>query len=178
MTGDSDQGSRQNTAAEADSWLGKVVVAGQQFPLSEPPPLVSQRLRGIPAHRRSSRQPVPELVSRPLTSAASPATVRGTRYAPHRRQTVYSADGFDVVLDVEVTEGAGVTLRGQVIPSTETLPVFQATAVTPNGRHTSILGDRFGGFELFDVPPDSAQLELTNDLVVLVVPLGPLLSRR
>jgi hypothetical protein len=102
--------------------------------------------------------------------------VRGVGGATHRCQTVCTAEGFDVLLDIELAEGVAA-IRGQVIPSTETLPVFQVTAVSPIGRHTSLRGDRFGGFELLAVPLDSSRLELTNDLVVLVVPLGALLSR-
>lgn len=162
---------------EQPQWLGRVVRAGRRFPQSEPPPLVSQRLRRIPARNRQPGPEPTELLLRPSLLPGRPSATRGTPggRAP-RRQSVFAAEGFEVVLDVQILEGGDRTLRGQVIPSEDTPPVFQVAVVTPTRRLISILGDRFGGFEVHGVPADSIRVELTNDLVVLVIPLDETVS--
>jgi hypothetical protein len=163
------------------TWALRLRELGQAMPLMAPPPLVSQRLRLIPERMRHGDRVVPRIAAQIARDSRSERSVVGMRAIPAesltRFQLAYRADGFDVVIDVAREGEETVTLRGQVLPDCETLPVFEATAHGPFGTISSILGDELGGFTLRSVPRTTAQLELTNDVVVIVVPTEVWLGR-
>jgi hypothetical protein len=103
--------------------------------------------------------------------------VRGPASVGERIQLVFHTEDAEVVLDVTPEGPPGddsgavptVTVRGQVLPSRPTPPVFEATAQGPSGTLSTILGDDLGCFELAGVPIDTEHLVLTNDELVIEI---------
>ena len=164
----------------------EAVLAGRRAPLTAPPPLVSQRLRRIPATVRD-HAPHPQRceVETVLDSrTADPLSgVRGaaaelTRYQILVRTTSADAPEVEVVLDVAPEGSDRVHVRGQVITTPPMPPVFEVAAYGPYGSMRNLLGDELGNFELSSVPRTTARLELTNDVLTIELPAGAWLDDR
>jgi len=145
------------------------------LPLVAPPPLVSQRLRRMYAARLTHPRPVVQLLAVLEVDSRQPDSLVSVR-APVDRdsgrvQLAYRAGATSIVVDIMPAQGGTVTLRGQVLAAGDTLPSFQVTAQGPSGSVTSISGDDLGGFVLEEVPDDSELLLLTNDELLIEVPI-------
>ena len=91
------------------------------------------------------------------------AGVRGPAGDDDRYQLTFLAQDVDVILDVAPRPDHHLTLRGQVLPPSGVLPVFEAAVQWPGGTLRTILGDDLGGFDLYGVPVTAHTLQVTND---------------
>jgi hypothetical protein len=146
--------------------------------LTDPPPLVKQRLRRLWSTARGGQCPGAALRSLAAalvedsrleaqwTGIRSPGTDFDQRF-----QLVYRSEDVDVIVDVTPGTDSAFVLRGQVLVPPGQPPVFEAVARWSHGQVRTILGDEFGGFVLLDVPVAAEQLVVSNDLVEVVMPL-------
>jgi hypothetical protein len=162
-------------AREFADWMASFRRDAEALPLVAPPPLVSQRLRRMYGNRLKGERPIVHLFatleidsrqSDSMVSVRAPMTRN-----PGRVQLAYRAGATSIIVDLVRTEQGAVTLRGQVLAAGGTPPVFQVTARGPSGSSTSISADDLGGFVLESLPDDTELLLLTNDELLIEVPL-------
>jgi hypothetical protein len=100
--------------------------------------------------------------------------VRGaTESATHETfELVLRAPVATVFLEIATAAEGSRTLSGQVILSSFSPPVFEATAVLEGLRIRSVYGNGNGEFRLENVPDDSGLLLLDNGQICLRIELG------
>ncbi len=155
-------------------WLRSFRTAARSLPVEPPPPLVSQRLRRAFAKRNDTLPPTRIVTVALVEDSRDTAQLAGVRGAPDLGspsvQLRYEADGVEVYLDV-VADRTDRTIRGQVVDPADSPSVFEAICHGPTGTTSSIAGDELGGFEVGSVHRDSHLIVLTNDELVVEVPL-------
>jgi hypothetical protein len=163
-------------AHEFAEWAREFHRLAGATPLIPPPPLVGQRLRRMYAAWAGRVRTTARLVARLDVDSREPdalVAVRGPLLDPTTRvQLTFTCEAADVVLDVAPAGPDAVTIRGQVMPRRPTPSAFQATATGPSRTVSTIDGDDLGSFRLERVPVDTELLVLTNDELLIDVPLS------
>ncbi len=172
------EGAPSGSADDLVAWAEVLRSATAAVPLTDPPPLVKQRLRGLWTTARDGQRPA--AVLRSLAAALVEDSRLEAQWAgirspgadfDQRFQLVYRSDDVDVIVDVTPGPDSEFVLRGQVLVPPGQPPVFEAVARWSQGQVRTILGDEFGGFVLLGVPLAADQLVVSNDLVEVVMPL-------
>ncbi len=154
-------------------WLRRFRAESSELSLESPPPVVTQRLRGVLDRRQGLAPPLWRIDVSLVGDSRQAVHVAGYRGATtdnDQFQLTYEGDGVEVVLDIR-TSGQHCVIAGQVLPTGDTPPAFEAIALTGGGPVRTLEGDELGGFDLPPIPVDTTELVLSNGELLVRVPL-------
>jgi hypothetical protein len=174
----------EEQVAEADSgtladvaWLRKFVRATDNGVLESPPQQVRDVLIArFEAYAEGRRAPgfLKRVVARlALDSDLRPAIgLRAVGAQPSRRQLIYSADAFDVALNIRSrSPDRNLDLEGQLFPrEQEELEPFSVQLLQDGTEFALTAADELGSFTLRQVPPGVYEIVLSTDRIEILVP--------
>lgn len=163
-------------ATAALRWITGFVELTRAVPLHQPPPIVRQGLQSYFARwgraRATLDRPRVELPASLLFDSRLDLATVGVRGADDTEGIVhlaYTTDQADLVLDVRPLGGGVVQLDGQVLlTEPSTAPIFEATALGPQGALRTVDGDTLGNFSLTGVPVDVTEIRVSNGDLLIV----------
>jgi hypothetical protein len=154
-------------------WLQGFLTVGRELPLHTPPPIVRQRLQQHFTRWSKAREAMnapPLFVTADLLFDSRKDLVgaglrtAGIQPAVHLG---YGSDVADVVLDAHPTPDGRLRLNGQVLPTSETAPVFAASVESATFSATVLDGDDLGHFSVNGVPRELITVKLSNGEMTL-----------
>jgi hypothetical protein len=158
-------------------WIRTFHRSASEMSLATPPPLVRQNLR-LQFARRMAGQPggAPDFVDGELAFDSRRDLSRaGTRGAPGDSDGVhlmFRTDPADVLIDLYPMDPQTVRMDGRVLASDADLPpIFEAIVLAPQRRLRDVDGDELGQFHFEQVPRDATELQVTNQVVAVRMPL-------
>lgn len=157
-------------------WIAGFVESTRAMPLHQPPPIVRQGLQNYFARWSRARatldRPRLEFPASLLFDSRLDLATVGVRGADDTEGIVhlaYTTDRADLVLDVRPLGAGLVQLDGQVLlTQPSTAPIFEATALGPQGALRTVDGDALGNFSLTGVPVDVTELRVSNGDLLIV----------
>ncbi len=160
-------------------WLRRFIVAAESVPLSDSPPLVTQRLLQHFekwARSRAILDSPPHEVRALLVFDSRQdlvgAGARGGADVGDAVHLAFASDAADLLLDVRYLGSGRVRIDGQVLTTgSSSAPVFEAVATGPSFTQRTIDGDELGRFFFGEVPETVTELHASNGEVRIVAPL-------
>ncbi|HET7273520.1 MAG TPA: carboxypeptidase-like regulatory domain-containing protein [Rubrobacter sp.] len=168
---------RADSSTLADvAWLRKFFNATDNAVLESPPKEVGDSLVArFEAHAKNQR--TPGVLKRVLAGLAFDSDIqpalglRAVGAQRSRRQLIYSADEFDVALNLLPREsGKNLDLDGQVLPrEDEELELFSVQLLQNETEFALTVTDELGGFGFRLLPPGTYELVLSTDRVEISI---------
>lgn len=164
------------------AWLRAFKRAGRDVALDDPAPELRNTLRAqfaeyasntvkeVNAGEANTSSIVQRLIAALSFDSGLQLGFEGTRGDTERmRQLVYSVDVADISLTIQDT-AAGLNIHGQILPIIDmALEGFQAQIRRDDGKLEEVLVDAAGHFTFLSVEPNSYQLTLGADALMIVI---------